>query len=461
MDPCAFVSFVLKDERTGRPIRLTPMHRKWQDLATDNERVLIWAHVESGKTSQISIGRALYELGKDPTLRIAIVSNTHLQASKIVRTISKYIESSSELRMVFPQLRPSEPWTAAQLFVQRPVTSKDPSVQACGVHGNITGARIDLLILDDVLDYENCRTPGLRQDLWDWYHATLSGRLTDRARVLVIGTAYHPDDFLHRLARSEGWRAYRYPILDTETGQSRWPERWSLARIEKKREELGPLEFARQMLCQARDDSAARFKKEWVDRALERGAGKKLYPVLEAPPAAGCKTYTGVDLAVQRHSKAGKTVLFTIMVSPNGDRQVLWVDSGRYSGPDIVNRVIDAHRRFMSIIIVENNAAQEYILQFARGASAVPVRPFTTGKNKANPEFGIESVATEMANGKWIIPNEDGRLHPEIAEWIQEMLYYDPNAHTGDRLMASWFAREGVRMGSKKIEYGRIDTISR
>jgi hypothetical protein len=459
-DPCAFMSLVMRDESTGRPLLMSGMHQAWQDMVSQHPRLLIWSHIESGKTNQISIGRAIWELGRDPTTRIAVVSNTHMQASKIVRAISKYIETPSELQLVFPHLKPAEPWTSTQLFIERPVTSKDPSVQASGVHGNITGARVDLLILDDVLDFENCRTPSMRQDLWDWYHATLSGRLTQRAKVVVVGTAYHPDDFLHRLARQPGWASFVYPIIDPDSGASRWPERWSLSRIEAKKAELGPLEFARQMLCQARDDAEARFKKEWIDKALERGNGVQLQPTLLSVPP-GSKVFTGVDLGVQRHAKAGKTVLFSILIHPNGDRQVLWIDAGRFNGPDIVNRIIDTHRRLLSIAIVENNAAQEFILQFARGQSAVPVKPFTTGRNKANPEFGVESMATEMANGKWIIPNDQGRVHPEVAEWITEMLYYDPAGHTGDRLMASWFAREGARTNPKKVQFGRLDLTSR
>jgi len=64
------------------------------------------------------------------------------------------------------------------------------------------------------------------------------------------------------------------------------------------------------------------------------------------------------------------------------------------------------------------------------------VRPFTTGRNKVHPEFGIESLAAEMAAGKWIIPNRDGKMHSEVEALINEMLYYDPKAHTGDRLMS-------------------------
>ena len=77
--------------------------------------------------------------------------------------------------------------------------------------------------------------------------------------------------------------------------------------------------------------------------------------------------------------------------------------------------------------------------------------PFNTrgsGKvgNKNHPQDGVEGIAAEMANSRWIIPcDTEGKPSPEIEAWIQEMLYYDPRGHTGDRLMASWFAREGSR----------------
>lgn len=459
-----FAEYVLRDEETGGRIAQEPLHREWHRMINENDRTLILSSVETGKTQQISIARTLYEVGKNPAARVAIFSNTHTQATKIVKTIARYIEGSEELRRVFPNLRPGEPWTSSQLFVQRATVSKDPSVQAFGVHGNVLGARIDLLIFDDVLDYENCRTPQLREELWEWIQATLIGRLTRRSKVIAVGTAFHPDDVLHRFEKLEAWTAKRFPILHPKTGQSQWPERWSLSRIERRRTELGPAEFARQMMCVARDDADSRFKQEYIDLALKRGRGRRAaYAVESLPP--GCRTYTGVDLGVQRTRRSAMTVFFTILVHPNEDREVVNIESGKWSGPDIVGRIVDTHRRYMSIMIVENVAAQDFLVQFAQAGTAVPIRPFTTGRNKAHPEFGVESLATEMAGGKWIIPNdESGWVDPEVREWINEMLYYDPGAHTGDRLMGAYFAREGARMGmktSKKVEFGRLSLTAR
>lgn len=94
----------------------------------------------------------------------------------------------------------------------------------------------------------------------------------------------------------------------------------------------------------------------------------------------------------------------------------------------------------------------------------MPVVPFATGKNKHHPEFGVEGLATEFANGKWIIPSTDGYTpaSKELSALVNDLLYYDPNGHTGDHLMAMWFAREGARQKPKgKVRFGRLDTMTR
>lgn len=444
-----FCEVVLKDELTGAPVIQAPTHHAWHKLADEHDRLLIWAHIESGKTQQLSIARTLFELGRDPSLRNLVLSNTKTQAGKLADSIRRYIETSSDLRDVFPNLQPGEPWGSNAFSVKRPTISKDPSVQTAGVHGNILGARLDRVLFDDVLDYENTQTQDQRKGLIEWVASTVLGRIVEGGRMRGVGTAFHPQDLYHHFARS-GWAAYRYPVVDAD-GHPRWAERWSLERIAKKVQELGPIEAQRQLMCEARDDSTARFKRDWIEIGLRLGEGTSLASALHVLPP-GYRTYTGVDLAVQQRDANDWTVLFTIAIDPHGNRNVLNIEAAKLAGPEIVQKINQAHQRYQSIVIVENNAAQDYIRQFAVAGSAVPIIPFTTGRNKAHPEFGIESLATEMSQGKWRIPNHNGKMAPEVALWVDEMLFYSPAAHTGDRLMASWFAREGARLGVRAIE---------
>jgi hypothetical protein len=304
--------------------------------------------------------------------------------------------------------------------------------------------------------------PSHRQAAKDWYYAVPMSRLTPEAKVLLVGNAFHPEDLMHELAATGDYTWKKFPVLDPTTNESTWPERWPMERIEEKRREYLAHEFARSMLCIPRDESQARFKREWIEQCLKRGDGLTPTYALSTIPH-GYRVFTGVDLGVRARHGADLTVLFTIVLHPNEDREVLWVESGRWAAKDIVDRIIDTHRRYNSIVIVENNAAQQFIVDFTKSTSAVPVKPFFTGKNKAHPEFGVESLATEMANNKWIIPSVNGRpATKEIDAWVTEMLYYDPRQHTGDHLMASWFAREASRQQPKsRVRTFNLDLLSR
>ena len=477
-DPNEFCTFVLKNEE-GKHVQQSRVHRVWHALMSRHKRLAVLASVELGKTQHFAIGRVLWELGRNPNLRICVLSNTQGMAQKTIGSIRRYIEQDADLHLVFPDLKRGDPWTNTMLYVQRPSISRDPSLQCYGVHGNVMSARIDLLILDDIVDGENGFSPAGRRDLWVWYNNTIPGRMTANSRIWYIGNAWHPEDFGHQLQKQpDVWASYKFPVMKDD-GTSQWPEMWPLERIDEKRLELAgePAAFARMFMCQARDDTDARFKQSWVDLCSSQGVGKRLVYDLSALFSGsrdyvaelpkGFRTYTGVDLAVARSRGSGKVVLFTGLVHPDGKRQPLMIESGRWMGQEILDRLESHHHRYRSVLIIESNAAQEFIRQFA-SARALPAVPFTTGRNKSDEKFGVESIAAELARGEWIIPCDEPapgryRYHAEISQWIQDMLFYDPAAHTGDSLMAAWMFREGARKGvvKRKSRWGLVDLMER
>lgn len=458
-----FNRYVLRDEETGGPVENAPMHEVWHELIERWRRLVLWAHIESGKTNGISIGRALYELGKNPNLRICIVSNTGGQATKVVRTIAKYIEDSPELHRVFPNLMPSVPWTHNSITVVRgdQVRAKDPSVTATGVHGAVLGSRFDLIILDDILDYENVRTPAQREELVRWYKSTLAGRLTANGRIIVVGTAWHPDDLMHVLSRGKNFKSQRFPVQEA-SGESTWEQRWPLDRIADKRIELGELEASRQLDCKGVDESTSRFKEPWITLAKRMGDGYVMLPTLQGIALPdGVYAATGVDLGFTKNRAGAKTVFTTALFYPDGMRQLLWIDAGNFSGPEIVQKALQHHQRFGGPVYVESNGAQKMLLDFALDPmygdmlrdligegfdpNLVPILPFQTGTNKWHPIYGVESIGVEMANGKWIFPSEADEVDPIVEGLLGDLRNYNPLEHTGDFLMSLWIVREGGR----------------
>lgn len=452
-DPAVFCQFVLRDEETGGPIELCRMHEEWHDLISGHKRIVIWTHTEAGKTQQISIGRVLWELGRNPRLRVLVLCEATSQAEKIVKSIRNYIEQSAELHLVFPHLQRGNMWREDAITIKRDgIDPKDPSVMAAGFeHKSILGSRYDLIIIDDYLSAVNTATELLREKSHGWLKSTIEGRKTRNCRLVFIGNAWHKSDAMHRYATESQtvWR--KFSVLD-EQGRPRFPTLWSLERYHEEYENRGPVEAERSLNCNAPDEGTQWFSEEDVLGALRAGNELSLVHALEYTPE-GYTIVTGVDLAVKPKEAADWTAFATVSIAPRNRgsrRRLLDITAEKIHGPRIIERLVNIQSRYQSMIFVETNGAQDYLRQFALAAHPdMVIRAFQTGRNRVNPTFGIQSLAVEMKNGLWEIPNDGGtltgRMHREVRLMLGELLKWSPEAHTGDRAQALWIAREGAR----------------
>lgn len=204
-----------------------------------------------------------------------------------------------------------------------------------------------------------------------------------------------------------------------------------------------------------------RFRREWLDACLARGQGKKLCYGLEVVPP-GYRTFTGAYLAAQQKGLEGQACFFTLALRPNGTREVLHLETGRFGGAEILARVLDSHRRYQSTVVVENEEVADFIRQFSKGPLGVPLRHVEQGRARFRHGLGFEGMGAEMGQAQWVVPSANGQAsHEELAAWVQELQSSDTASVPGSRAMASLLAREGVRLASIRVETGRLDLHSR
>lgn len=440
-----FVEYVARDEETGARIVLRPMHVEMLDASETCDALAVMAHPESGKTSLLVVMRALWILGRNPNRRIALVNNVREGAKKNLGAIVSYIEKSTALHEVFPDLvaAPGGTWTTETIVVKRPsISMKDPSIQTLGVHGSIQGSRVDDVLADDVLDFENTRTKALRDDTSKWFRSQILAR--SRTCVFLVN-AWHPEDLTQELVKQRGFRLLTYPLYDT-AGTCTWPERWTGPRIAEMKERIGGLEFTRLFLCKPRDEGAQVFTPESLARCRKIGRGRGLVSFLDPDEVpADVIVVTGVDLAVTKRMKGGETACVTLFVHPNERKQIIGCRGGRWGARAILNNLAAVGDAYGGVIVVEDNGAQAYLLEIAQELDeeiAVPVLAHTTGRNKIDPIMGVDSMAADFDAGRFVVPSGwDDQPHPQVLKLLNQLEIYDSSSHPGDYLMALWMAR--------------------
>ena len=273
-EPLSFAEMVLRDTATGEKIRLSTEHIRWHLAAERSRRTVVWAHDQSGR-SLWAVSRILHTLGRNPNARVVIVGKTLPAARTVLGLVARYLDSSPELRHVFPDLRLDGEPKARSLAVAGRV-HRDPSVQAVGTGlGLVSRAPIDLLVIDDALADEHVRTPGARQLMRDWFEAVLFASVSPYGKVVALGTPLHPDDAVSRLATQPDVQVLRSPVVDDE-GRPTWPERWSVERVERRKKDMDESAWQRRMLVAPILSADMRTAAEPLNSFIERVSGGSL-----------------------------------------------------------------------------------------------------------------------------------------------------------------------------------------
>jgi hypothetical protein len=240
-DPSLFVSQCFTDA-AGVSLRQGIVHRHLQEFLTNHRKALIEMPRDHGKSMQIC-ARVIWELGRNRSLRIKIVCATEGIAAERGRFIRDAIENNPQLRLVFPWLRPGEPWNETRFSVERPANAIGPSVTALGVGAGLTGTRADLLICDDIVDMKSLVSRAERQRVKAFFRDNLMNLLEPDGRCWCLFTPWHIDDLNAELKRNGAFATLRKGVSDQLT--SPWPERWTRRMLEERRAEIGAASFAR------------------------------------------------------------------------------------------------------------------------------------------------------------------------------------------------------------------------
>lgn len=259
----AFMQYVFVDPKSLQPFHQQWFHDEWGVAMDGSARLIIVAPRDHGKTSQI-VGRVLYELGRNPNLRIKIVCASDGRAKERLFEIKQHIKENERLHEVFPDLKQDEgaEWSKHKIVVLRTAPHRDASVEALGITSTATGGRADLLISDDAVDRRNALSfPALRKQIKQAWKSDWTNLLEPDGRIFYICTLWHKDDLSHELMENPEFDVLAYAV-DERFG-SLWPEKWPTSALKKRHSEIGSVEFNRGFRNQAVDLESTLIDPTW------------------------------------------------------------------------------------------------------------------------------------------------------------------------------------------------------
>jgi len=461
-DPVAFGHYCFCDERGDPWLIGDPLHHDWQNYIPREgpwQGVLVGFR-ESMKTSQVGFSRVIWELGRNPSLRIKYVTCNDEKAADHLRWIKENIEDNERLHKVFPNLRPgpSRTWLSKKIIVERPSGNmRDCSVEVGGITSNASGGRADLLVFDDIIDYKTVvMQPRLHESITGHFRNTWLSQGAKGRRIIVVGIPTTSDDLLAQLMMDPAWAHFARPAYenDPETGETvlAFPQYWPMDRLMEQRGALGERAFRRQFMLQAINPDERYFSEQGIVLCTEDWEiGEHVNP--------DWPRYIGVDMAQSLRKKASYSVIFVIAVDPeNGRRHPVEIIRAKMRPTDLKDTIINASRAHHAVCVrVENNAMQDAVIEWCgQEARDLPLIGHFTGKNKWDPEVGVPRLITQMENGAWVIPIgvehrtaaargsqkldlDLDTAHCPVCAWRMEMERF-PVGTTADTVMAMWLA---------------------
>ena len=395
-----------------------------------------------GKSRIVTVGYAAWRALINPDIRILIVSDTDEHSTRFLGTIKTALKNHPVIKQHFGSVE-GDKWTDHQIVLAgRKKILTEATITALGAYsGAVTSGHYDVIICDDLVNFENSRTEGGRARMLEWFKQTLLPTLIPGGELHVIGTRYHYLD-LYQVMIDE----LRYDtqiqraIVQTEDGErSIWEAYMPLVdRVDpvtgKKteglktiQENLGPVVFN----LQYQNDTelmkkGSIFAYDWFRwyemETREDGSLWILRPDLAPVAVNMLAVYAGVDPSIGESDQSDFFAVCIIGVDKNTKEIfVLDVFKGRltYDGRA---RIVDAkyHQWHPLIIGIEDVAFQkEFVQRIRQTYPYMRVKEVKTTKDKVSRAYGRSGL---VQNGKVFVKKG-------MADFVEELCIMPDGAH--------------------------------
>jgi hypothetical protein len=394
-----------------------------------------------------------------------IFSATKDQAERILIDIKEELESNPKLQWLVPEKK--RIWSNSHIQL-----ANGAHIYARGFGTRVRGAHPHWIVVDDGLNDETAYSETVRNKQIDYFFSAITNMIRPGGQIIVVGTPFHQADLYAELRENPEYEYRQYQaILDEDSHQVLWPERYSWDRLMARKAEIGSIRFNREFQCVPIADEMSLFPSYlFIGDPIEQPSIKLGMPLaywLEHVGITG--VYTGVDFAVSASVRADFTVIWTMGTDRFGNRWIMDIQRGHGLPYQQQLSMINSVGRLYKpgLIYCEANQAQRIFGDELIRTTDLPIKLFITGAAKNTLDKGVPSLRVLFENRKFRIPRGDERSVVLTDMWKEEMhniTFLEGKVQTvgshDDMAMATWLCDQACRMGGFTFTFGDEEEYS-
>lgn len=377
------------------------LDRKLLELSRrDYNQLIVNMPPRHGKSELISKYFPAWYLANFPDHRIILTSYQQALAELFGRKVKAVLQGVSPY---LPEFSISKSKYSSKSF---DLEFSAGGMECTGVGGPLTGKGANLLIIDDPVKNDvdaNSRT--VRENIWEWFRATVFTRLEPDSIIIIIMTRWNEDDLCGKLEKEykRDWQMLKLPaiagnsdILGRSPGEPLWGERFPLKKLEKIKSTIGDYWFSALYQQSPAPSGGLVFKRSTFKYFNIENEFYVLDNSLRYHKS-DCPVFATVDLAVSLKESADYTVIIIFALTPKRDILITGLIRERIEPSahlSLLKSVFHCYKP--SLIGIESTQYQISLVQAAQSVG-LPVKPLKPDKDKLTRALPI---AAQLEGGK-------------------------------------------------------------
>ena len=245
-------------------------HKEWYVDYFSNLNSALAAPRGSAKSTIYGLVCLVYDIVYKLEDYIIYISKNHASTIKFLEPIKTALKDNHLLKWIYGDLTMSKEKNEQGKDREDIFDVNGIRIEAVSFEKNPRGfkygsKRPTKIILDDIEDDERVLNPVLRQkDENKLNRVIIPAKDIVKGRIKFIGTILHINSLLNKKLKEWDGKTYQ-SILDWNTKEVLWPERFSFERLMQEKSLIGSIAFMQEYQNDPSDNETSIIKREWLD----------------------------------------------------------------------------------------------------------------------------------------------------------------------------------------------------